>query len=165
MEDLKIESQVDEEFQKAVKAAKEFHPVNKIYIDGYTGEVSRYKTPDNYIPDEGVVNTKKDLCHVDDYVSVTQIYNRLKNMRALSIADSDFDLDESQVKADDLDDVTLSDVVSEVDDPADYQNYVEPFFEDKYGSAGEQKMSDSAAEKTAVESKNEERAPEQAIDE
>lgn len=162
---LKEKETVNQEFEKAVAAAKEFHPVTKIYIDGYTGEVNRYKTPDNYVPDEGVVNTKPDLCHTEDHVSIAQMYARLKAMKALSIQDSDFDIDESQASYDDLDDTTLSDVVAEVDDPADYENFVEPFYHAKYGSDSEQQASDSAAEKLAVQSKNEERAPELVSDE
>lgn len=138
--------EVNSEFEKAVAAAKEFHPVTKMYVDGYTGEVSRYKTPDNYVPDEGVVNDLPDLCHTEDHVSIAQMYDRLKRMQALSIQDADFDFDEGNISADDLDEETLSDVVSEVDDPADYENYVEPFFEEKYGrqeSAEPQKAGES----------------------
>lgn len=165
-EEIKQEQlSADEEFAKAVAAAKEFHPVTKMFIDGYTGEINRYKTPDNYVPDEGVVNDMPDLCHTEDHVSIAQMYDRLKRMKALSIQDAEFDLDEGSVSVDDLDEDTLSDVVTEVDDPADYDNYVLPFMEEKYGKPGEQGASDSAAVKQAVKSKKEDEAPEVAEDE
>lgn len=158
-------TQVQLELEKAIEKAKEFHPVTKLYVDGYTGEVNRYKTPDNYVPDDGVVNTKPDLCHTEDHVSIAQIYARLKNMRALSIQDSEFDFDANQVSADDLDDETISDLVSEVDDASDYDNYINDAIVEQFGKDSEQKESDSAAKKKAVESKNEAEAPEVAENE
>lgn len=153
------------ELEDAIAKAKEFHPVTKLYVDGYTGEVNRYKTPDNYVPDEGVVNTKKDLCHTEEYVSVAQIYARLKSMNALSIADGEYDYDEGSVSADDLEEDTISDIISEVDDPSDYDNFVNDAIEERFGKTTEQQESDSAAQKQAVESKNEDKAPEVAADE
>lgn len=158
------DKQVQTEFEKALANAKEFHPVTKMYVNSYTGEVSPYKTPDNYVPDAGVYNDLPDLCHTEDHVSIAQMYARLKNMRALSIQDSEFEFDEGKVSADDLDDETLSDMVSEIDDPSDYQ-YVDDYIQDKYGEASERQESDSAGQKTAVESKNEDKAPEVAADE
>lgn len=163
IKDLKEKNEVNQEFEKAVAASKEFHPVAKIYIDGYTGEVNRYKTPDNYVPDEGVVNNERDLCHSDEYCSIAQMYNRLKQIRAMQVDDADYDYDESTVK-DDLEDDMLSDVVSEVDDPSDYENYVEPFFQERYGSDSEQQTSDSGAKNKATESKKKDEAPEVAED-
>lgn len=163
IKDLKEKNEVNQEFEKAVAAAKEFHPVTKIYIDGYTGEVNRYKTPDNYVPDEGVVNNEPDLCHSEEYCSIAQMYNRLKQIRAMQINDADYDYDESTVK-DDLEEDTFSDVVSEVDDPSDYENYVEPFFQERYGSDSEQQTSDSGAKNKATESKKKDEAPEVAED-
>lgn len=152
------------ELEAAIAKAKEFHPVTKLYVDGYTGEVNRYKTPDNYVPDEGVVNDLPDLCHTEEHVTVSQIYSRLARMQALSVADGEFEFDEGNVSADDLDDETLSDMVAEVDDPSDYQ-YIDDAIDERYGKASEQQASDSAVQKTAVESKNEDKAPEVAADE
>lgn len=158
-------TQIQQELEAAIAKAKEFHPVTKLYVDGYTGEINRYKTPDNYVPDEGVFNDMPDLCHTEDHVSIAQMYARLKNMRALSIQDSEFDFDEDQVSADDLDDETISDMVSEVDDPSDYDNYINDAIQEQFGKDSEQKESDSAAKKQAVESKNEDKATEVAADE
>lgn len=132
-EELKIENSIEADLADAIAKAKQFHPVTKLFVNGYTGEISQYKTPDNYIPDEGVVNDMPDLCHTEDYVSIAQIYERLKHIKALSLQDSDFDFNEDEISANDLDEVTLSDVVSEVDDPSDYENIVEPFYDEKYG--------------------------------
>lgn len=151
--------EVEDTLAAAVEAAKKFHPIGKMFVNGYTGEVSKYKTPDNYIPDEGVCCSSPDLCHTEDYVSIAQMYERLKAMKALSIQDSDFDFDEGSISADDLDETTLSDVVSEVDDPSDYGNIVEPFAKDLFGEPSANNLSDSAAEKSAVQStKDEERS-------
>lgn len=143
-----------EEFEKAIENAKKFHPVGKMYVNGYTGEVSQFKTPANYVPDEGVACGKPDLCHTEDYVSIADMYKRLAVMKALSIQDSDFDYFDEEVSADDLDETTLSDVVSEVDDPGDYKNIVEPFAESLYGAASEQPANDSAGQKQAEERAN-----------
>lgn len=151
------------ELEAAIAKAKEFHPVTKLYVDGYTGEVNRYKTPDNYVPDAGVVNDLPDLCHTEEHVTVAQIYSRLARMQALSVADGEFEFDEDKVSADDLDADTLSDMVSEVDDPSDYQ-YIDEVIDERYGRASEQQASDSGAQKTAVESKIEDKAPEVAAD-
>uniref|UniRef100_A0AAU8B945 Uncharacterized protein n=1 Tax=Dulem virus 98 TaxID=3145809 RepID=A0AAU8B945_9VIRU len=161
---------IQAELDKAFEKAKEFHPITKVYIDGYTGEVNRYKTPDNYVPDEGVVNDLPDLCHTEDHVTIQQMYQRLANIKALSIQDSDFDYDEGSVSPDDLDEDTISDVVAEVDDPSDYDNYVNDFINEKVGStaageASEQQRSDSAGQKSAVDSKNEDKATEVAANE
>lgn len=147
---------VKEEFEKALAAAKEFHPVTKMYINGYTGEVSQYKTPDNYVPDVGVSCGSPDLCHTEDYVSIAQMYERLAAMKALSIQDADYDFIEGEVSADDLDETTISDVVTEVDDPADYDNYVVPFINEKVGAASEPKANDSAATHDAAKPNDEE---------
>lgn len=153
------------ELEEAIAKAKEFHPVTKLYVDSYTGEVNRYKTPDNYVPDEGVVNESPDLCHIEEHISVSQIYARLKNMRALSIADGEYSFDEGSVSADDLEDDTISDMVDVVDDPSDYDNGIEDAIVEKYGKAYEQQESDSAAQKMAVESKVDDKAPEVAAEE
>lgn len=153
------------ELEDAIAKAKKFHPMTKLYVDSYTGEVNRYKTPDNYIPDEGVVNKSPDLCHTEDYVSVAQIYARLKNMRALSIASGEYSFDEGKVSADDLEEDTISDMVDVVDDPSDYNNFVEEAIVEKYGNATEQQESDSADQKEAVESKVDDKAPEVAAEE
>lgn len=145
MDDKQKIVEVENTLQDAIEAAKRFHPVGKMYVNGYTGEVSQYKTPDNYVPDEGVKAGSPDLCHTEDFVTIAQMYQRLKAMKALSIQDSDFDFLEGDVSADDLDEDTLSDIVTEVDDPADYENYVLPFAEEKYGKSSEQGASDSAA--------------------
>ena len=121
---VKENNSIQLELEDAIAKAKEFHPVTKFYVDGYTGEVNRYKTPDNYVPDEGVVNNLPDLCHTEEYVTVSQIYSRLKNMHALSVASSEFEFDEGSVSADDLEEDTISDIVSEVDDPSDYDNFI-----------------------------------------
>lgn len=172
----KLEHLIDEDLQKlemtpvqfdledAIAKAKEFHPVTKLYIDGYTGEVNRYKTPDNYVPDEGVVNELPDLCHTEEHVTVAQIYARLKNMKALSIASGEFEFNEGEVSVDDLEEDTISDIVSEVEDPSDY-DYVNEAIVERYGKPAEQQVSDSAAEKQAVESKNEDKATGVAADE
>ncbi len=167
MEEKIVENTVDvnTELQLAIAKAKEFHPVNKLYVDGYTGEVSRYKTPDNYVPDEGVVNSKPDLCHTEDHVTIAQMYNRLKNMKALSIMDSDWDIDERNVNINDLDEDTISDIVSTVDDPSDYENIVNPMIQETFGKPSDITRSDSAGQNLATESKIEEVAPEVATTE
>lgn len=153
------------ELEDAIAKAKEFHPVTKLYVDGYTGEVNRYKTPDNYVPDEGVVNSSPDLCHTEEHVTVSQIYSRLANMKALSISDDEFDFDEADVSADDLEEDTISDIMSEVDDPSDYDNYVNDAIAERMAKPSEQQESDSAVQKQAVESKNEDKAAEVAANE
>lgn len=150
--------------EDAIAKAKEFHPVTKLYVDGYTGEINRYKTPDNYVPDEGVFNDMVDLCHTEDHVSVTQMYARLKNMRAMSIQDSEFDFDENKISADDLDDDTLSDISDVCEDALDGMELEDAILE-TYGKQSEHQESDSAGQKPAVESKNEDKAPEVAADE
>lgn len=122
------------ELEAAIAKAKEFHPVTKFYVDGYTGEVNRYKTPDNYVPDEGVVNTKKDLCHTEEYVSVAQIYARLKNMNALSIADGEYEFDERDITEDSLNDDTLSDFADIQEDLGDSLD-IESALVDKYSAS------------------------------
>ncbi len=154
-------SEVQTELQRALEKAKEFHPVTKMYVDGYTGEISRYKTPDNYVPDDGVVNDKPDLCHTEDHVSIAQMYERLKNMKALSLQASEgWDFSEGDVSADDLDEDTIDDVVSEVDDPSDYDNYVNDMIDERLGASSHQQANDSAGQKSALESKNENEATE-----
>lgn len=153
------------ELEDAIAKAKEFHPVTKLYVDGYTGEVNRYKTPDNYVPDQGVVNSSPDLCHTEEHVTVSQIYSRLASMKALSISDGDFDYNDGDVSADDLEEDTISDIISEVDDPSDYDNYVNDVIAERMAKSSEQQESDSAAKKQAVESKNEDKATEVAADE
>ena len=151
------------ELEDAIAKAKVFHPVTKLYVDGYTGEVNRYKTPDNYVPDEGVVNDSVDLCHTEEYISISQIYARLKSMRALSISDSDYDYTDDTVSADDLEDDTISDMVAVEDNPLDYD--IEDAIVEKYGKANEQQESDSAGQKEAVQSKVDDKAPEVAAEE
>lgn len=119
------------ELEKAIAKAKEFHPVTKLYVDGYTGEINRYKTPDNYIPDEGVVNTKPDLCHTEDYVSIAQMYARLKNMRALSIQDSEYEFNEGDIDEESLEEDTLSDFADIQEDAFDSIE-IESALVDKY---------------------------------
>lgn len=153
------------ELEDAIAKAKVFHPVTKLYVDGYTGEVNRYKTPDNYVPDEGVVNDSVDLCHTEEHISISQIYARLKSMRALSISDGEYAFDEGSVSADDLEDDTISDMVDVVDDPSDYDNGIEDAIVEKYGKANEQQESDSAGQKEAVQSKVDDKAPEVAAEE
>lgn len=126
------------ELEKAIAKAKEFHPVTKLYVDGYTGEVNRYKTPDNYVPDEGVVNTKPDLCHTEDYVSIAQMYARLKNMRALSIQDSEYEFDEGDIDEESLEEDTLSDFADIQEDAFD-SSEIESALVDKYAAKSVEK--------------------------
>lgn len=159
MEQLDLETAIAEKekslaLDKLFEEAKVFQPVRKTFINSFTGEINQYKTPDNYLPDEGVVNDMPDLCHTEDHVSIAQMYARLSAMKALSLQDSDFDFDESHVSADDLDEDTISDVITGVDDPSDYDNYVNDYIADKLGEASNKQMSDSAGQKLDVESKN-----------
>lgn len=45
---------IQAELTGAFEKAQEFHPVTKVYVNSYTGEMNFYKTPDNYIPDEDI---------------------------------------------------------------------------------------------------------------
>lgn len=121
------------ELEAAIAKAKEFHPVTKLYVDGYTGEVNRYKTPDNYVPDEGVVNDLPDLCHTEEHVTVAQIYSRLARMQALSIADGEFEFNEGDIDEDSLDEESLSDFADIQEDFGDSKD-IESALVDKYSA-------------------------------
>lgn len=122
------------ELEAAIAKAKEFHPVTKLYVDGYTGEVNRYKTPDNYVPDEGVVNDLPDLCHTEEHVTVAQIYSRLARMQALSVADGEYEFDERDINEDSLNEDTLSDFVDIQEDLGDSLD-IESALVDKYSAS------------------------------
>ncbi len=140
-----IRDPVQLDLEDAIAKAKEFHPTVKLIVDPFTGATCKHFSPDTYIPDEGVVNSGVDLCHIEDQISISQLYSRLKNMRSLSIQDSDFDYEDGQISADDLDDDTISDVMSEIDDPSDYDNYVNEFISDKLAEKPADKVSSVSA--------------------
>lgn len=157
--DLLVQEELDKAYETVVKK-----PIFPEYLNKYTGESSPYKTPANYKPDEGLKNEKKDLCHTEDYVSIQQIYARLKSMKQLSIQDSDYAYDEANLNTADLADDFVSDDADLAEDAFDALEVQERIY-DQYGKTAEQQESDSAGQKTAVESKNEEEATKVADDE
>lgn len=161
--DLKDAVIAEDELKKAYETVDK-NPIFPQYWNKYTGETSPYKTPANYKPDEGLKNEKKDLCHTEDYVSVQQIYARLKSMKQLSIQDSDYAYDEANLNTADLADDFASDDADLAEDALDALE-VQERINDQYGKTAEQQESDSAGQKTAVESKNEEEATQVANDE
>lgn len=163
LEDAVKEQIIKEELDKAYDAVVK-KPIFPQYVNRFTGELSPYKTPANYVPEKGVVNDLKDLCHTEDYVSIQQIYARLKAMKQLSIQDADYVYDERNLNTDDLAEDFVSDDADLADDALDAIDVQERLY-DQYGKASEQQVSDSAAQKMAVESKNEEEARHVADDE
>lgn len=121
-ENLEVQAELDMALDKVTKEPT-FPPY--LFANKYNGEVSPYKTPANYKPDDGVLNTEKDLCHTEDYISIQQIYARLKAMKQLSIQDSDYAYDASNLNTDDLQEDTLSDLADAAEDGIDNYDLVD----------------------------------------
>lgn len=150
---------VKSEFDKAIEAIGDdyFKPT---LVNKYTGDVLPYKTPANARPDDGVLNTEKDLCHTEENISIQQIYARLKNMRQLSIQDAEYAYDERNLNDADLEDDFASDEADIAEDALDGMDLID-YIQNSYGQdseRSEQQVSDSAGQKTAVESKNKDEA-------
>ncbi len=142
-------NEVQKEIDLALQAVEK-KPLFPQYLNRYNGEVSPYKTPANYKPSDGLLNTGEDLCHVEDYVSIQQIYARLKSMRALSVQDSEFAYDERNLNTDDLEEEFASDDADIAEDALDGFE-IQESIANKYGNNGQKTSTEELDAEGATE--------------
>lgn len=110
----------------------------------YTGVILPFATQFNVIPDSGVENTQPDMCHIEEHVTVQQIYQRLKNMKALSVADGEYEYDQATLNDDDLSEDIMSDELDTSDDVFEAQERVADYMAEKYSNLPAEKQAQSS---------------------